>query len=147
MSRLDTICKFNYNTGQAIRISHSLPIIRSQVKLQKIIIPSLFTPSTCRPEPAVKASILCDPPTVLTRKRYMALPSPEKNRNVAIHWKKGLLILYYQCLKLQTQWQRTETKLYLHFTQFDGTDDNLHMLYHSWKHHRNQIHFLIMKLP
>ncbi len=51
-----------------------ISITRSHAKLQKIAIPSLFKPSTDRPGPAVKASILRDPLTMLTRKRSMALP-------------------------------------------------------------------------
>ncbi len=41
--------------------------------MQKTAIPSLFKPSTDRPEPAVKASIHQDQTAVLTRKRSMAL--------------------------------------------------------------------------
>ncbi len=108
MSQLEAICKFNSNTGQGICTSHSFPITRSQAELQNIGIPSLFTPSTDRPGPAVKASILRDPPSVLTRKRSTSLPplnvsQPlQKNRDVAVHRKRGLLILYYKCLTLQT---------------------------------------------
>ncbi len=43
MSQLD------YNTDQGVCTSHSFPITRYQAKLQKIAIPSLFTPSTDRP--------------------------------------------------------------------------------------------------
>ncbi len=60
--------------AQGICTSPSCPITRSQPKMQKIAIPSLFTPSTDRTGPAAKASILQDPPAVLTRKRSMALP-------------------------------------------------------------------------
>ncbi len=74
MTQLDAICKFNYNMGQGICTSHSFPITRSQSKMQKIAIPSLFKPSTDRPGPAAKASVLRDPPAVLTRKRSTALP-------------------------------------------------------------------------
>ncbi len=105
MSRLDTICKFNYNTGQGVCTSHLFPITRSQAKLQKIAIHSLFTPSTDRPRPAVNASILHVPPAVLISKKSTALlplnvsqPTPEKK----FHRKRGLLILYYHCMKLQT---------------------------------------------
>ncbi len=49
MTQLDAICKFNYNTGQGICTSHLFPITRSQAKMQKIAIPSLFKPSTDRP--------------------------------------------------------------------------------------------------
>ncbi len=87
MSQLDAICKFNYNTGQGVCTYHLFPITRYQAKLQKIAIASLFTSSTDRPGPAVKASILRDPPAVLTRKRSTALspldisqPAPEKRR-------------------------------------------------------------------
>ncbi len=87
MTQLDTICKFNYNMGQGICTSHSFPITRSQAKLQKIAIPSLFKPSTDRPGPAAKKSVLRDLPAVLTRKRSTALPPldvsqtlPEKRR-------------------------------------------------------------------
>ncbi len=75
MTQFDTICKFNYNNGQGICTSHLYPITRSPAKMQKIVIPSLFKPSTDRPEPAAKANILRDPPAVLTRKRSKALPT------------------------------------------------------------------------
>ncbi len=58
MTQLDAICKFNYKTGQDICTSHSFPITRSQAKLQKIAIPSIFKPSTDRPSTTLKASIL-----------------------------------------------------------------------------------------
>ncbi len=74
VSQLDAICMFNYNTGQGICTSHSFPITRSEAKILKIAIPSLFTPSTDRPGPAAKSRILRDPPAVLTRKRSTALP-------------------------------------------------------------------------
>ncbi len=55
--------------------------------MQKIVKPSLFKPSTDRPGPTAKASILRDPRAVLTRKRSTALPpldvsqtAPEKGR-------------------------------------------------------------------
>ncbi len=105
MSQLDAICKFNYNMGQGVCTSHLFPITRSQAKLQKIAIHSLFTPSTDRPRPAVNASILHVPPAVLISKKSTALlplnvsqPTPEKK----FHRKRGLLILYYHCMKLQT---------------------------------------------
>ncbi len=66
MTQLDAICKFNYNTGQGICTSHSFPITKSQAKMQKIAIPSLFKPSTDRPDPAAKASLLRDPLAVFT---------------------------------------------------------------------------------
>ncbi len=87
MTQLDAICKFNYNMGQGVCTSHSFPIRRSQAKMQKIAIPSLFKPSTDRPDPAAKGSVLRDPPAVFTRKRSMTLPpldvsqtAPEKRR-------------------------------------------------------------------
>ncbi len=58
ITQLDAICKFNYNTGQSICTSHSFPITRSQAKLQKIAIPSIFKPSIDRPGTTAKASIL-----------------------------------------------------------------------------------------
>ncbi len=65
--------------------------------MQKITIPNLLIPSTDRTGAAAKASILRDPPAVLTRKRSTALPpldvchtSPGK-RDVADHQRKGLL--------------------------------------------------------
>ncbi len=58
MIQLDAICKFNYSTGQGICTSHSFPITRSQAKLQKIAIPSIFKPSTDRPGPSAKGSVL-----------------------------------------------------------------------------------------
>ncbi len=99
MSQLDVICKFNYNKGQGICTSHLFPIIRSQAKIQKIAIPSLFTPSTDRPGPAAKTSILQDPPAVLTKKRSMDLPPLDVvnplliKGDLADHQRKGQLSL------------------------------------------------------
>ncbi len=47
-----------------------------------IAIPSLFKPSTDRPGPAAKASILLDPPAMLTRKRSTALPPLDVSQTV-----------------------------------------------------------------
>ncbi len=58
MTQLDAICKFNYKTGQGICTSHSFLITRSQAKLHKITIPSVFKPSTDRPDTTAKATIL-----------------------------------------------------------------------------------------
>ncbi len=87
MSQLDTICKFNYNTGQGKSTSHSFPITRSKANIQKIEIASLLMPSTDRQGPAAKAIILRDPSAVLSRKRSTALPpldvsqpAPDKRR-------------------------------------------------------------------
>ncbi len=49
--------------------------------MHKISIPSLFKPSTDRPGPAAKASVLRDPPAVLTRKRSTALPPLDVSQN------------------------------------------------------------------
>ncbi len=72
--------------GEGICTSHSFPITRSQAKLQKIR--SLFKPSIDRPGPAAKASVLRDPPAVLTRKISTTLlpldvsqNTPEKGRS------------------------------------------------------------------
>ncbi len=89
MSQLDTISKFNYNTGQGVCTSHSFPITRSQAKLQKIAIPSLFTPSIDRPGPAIKAVILRNPPAVLTRKSSMALPPLDVSQLAPEKWRNG----------------------------------------------------------
>ncbi len=89
MSQLDAICKFNYNTVQGVCTSHSFLITRSQAKLLKIAIPSLFTPSTNRPGPAVKANILWDPPAVLTRKRSTALPPLDVSQPAPEKWRCG----------------------------------------------------------
>ncbi len=98
MTQLDAICKFNYNTHQGICTSYSFPITRSQVKLQKIAIPIIFKPSTDRPATTAKASVLRDPPAVLTRST--ALPpldvsqnTPE-TQNVDNLVRKGLLSLW-----------------------------------------------------
>ncbi len=96
MTQLDAICKFNYNMGQGICTSHSFSITRSQAKLQKIAIPSLFKPSTDRPGPAAKASVLRDPLAVLIRERLTALPpldvsqtAPEKKETWTTTKEKG----------------------------------------------------------
>ncbi len=88
MTQLDCVCKFNYNTGQGICTSYLFPSTRSQAKMQKIAIPSLFNPSTDRPGPAAKARVLRDPPAVLTKKRSTALlpldvsqTTPDKRRH------------------------------------------------------------------
>ncbi len=71
MTQLDAIFKFNYN------------------KMQKIATPNLFKPSTDRPGPAAKSSVLRNQPAVLTKKRSTALPpldvsqtAPYKKRHV-----------------------------------------------------------------
>ncbi len=89
MTQLDAICKFNYNTGQGICTSYSFPITRSKAKLQKIAILSLFKPSTERHGPATMASVLRDPPAVLTRKRSIALPPLEVSKNATEKWRRG----------------------------------------------------------
>ncbi len=62
---------------------------KSHAKLQKIALPSLFKPSTGRLGTAAKASILRDPPAVLTRKRSTALPPPDISQNTPEKWKLG----------------------------------------------------------
>ncbi len=97
MTQLDTICKFNYNTGQGICTSHSFLITGSQAKMQKIAIRSLFKASIDQPGPAAEASILRDPPAVLTRKRLrpcydkMSVKTHLKKGDVDDHQRKGLL--------------------------------------------------------
>ncbi len=103
MSQLDAIWKFNYNTGQDICTSHSFPITRSQANIQKIAIPSLFKPSTDRLGPAAKASILWDPPAVLTRKRTTSLTPLDVRRP---EW------LFANTLPSQT----SQTKMYTAYT-------------------------------
>ncbi len=81
MTQLDAICKFSYNMGQGICTSHSYSITRSQAKIQKIAIPSLFKPSTDRPGPAAIASVPQDPPAVLTRKKVNGLATTRCQSN------------------------------------------------------------------
>ncbi len=81
------LCYIKYNTGQGVCTSHLFPITRSQAILQKIAIPSLFTPS--RDRPVVKASILRDPPAVLTRKRSTALPPLDVSQPAPEKWRRG----------------------------------------------------------
>ncbi len=52
-----------------------------------IAIPSYFTPSTDRPEPVIKASILRDPPAMLTRKMSTALPPLEVSQPTPEKWR------------------------------------------------------------
>ncbi len=53
----DTMCNFIYKTNQGICTKHFLPLTRSQAKLQKITIPSLFkrgaTASSSKQRPPV----------------------------------------------------------------------------------------------
>ncbi len=74
MSQLDAICQFNYDTCQGECTSHSFPVKRSQAKLQKIAIPSLFKTDTASTGSTAKASILRDPPAVMARKKLTTLP-------------------------------------------------------------------------
>ncbi len=90
----------NHSALKRIYCSHSFPITRSQAKLQKIAIPSIFKPSTDRPGTTAKVSVPHGPPAVLTRKSSAALPpldvsqnAPEK-RNMDDLLRKGLLSLW-----------------------------------------------------
>ncbi len=74
---------------QGICTSHSFPITRSHAKLQKIAIPGIFKPSTDRPGTTAKASVLRDPPAVLTRKRSTAMPPPDVSQNAPEKQKRG----------------------------------------------------------
>ncbi len=80
MFYLDDICKFNYDTLQGVCTSHSFPLTRSQAKIQKIAIPSLFkaNPATSGSNP--KASVLKDPPAIMASKRSTALPPINLNQ-------------------------------------------------------------------
>ncbi len=89
MSQLDAICQFNYDNCQGVCTSHSFPVTRSQAKLQKIAIPSLFKTNTASTGLTVKVCILRKPPAATARKRLTALPpldvsqsAPEKRRCV-----------------------------------------------------------------
>ncbi len=75
MSYLDSMCAFNYATNQGICTKHSFPLTRSQAKLQKIAITSLFKGGTMVSGPKQRPpSLLRDPPSVLAGKRSTALP-------------------------------------------------------------------------
>ncbi len=74
MSHLDNICQYNYKTNQGLCNLHSFPFTRSQGKLQKVAIPSLFGIDQATAKPSQKPSILRDPPSVIARKRSTALP-------------------------------------------------------------------------
>ncbi len=54
MSQLDDICQFNYDTFQGVCTSHSFPLTKSQAKLKKIAIPSLFKTDTAKSGPTPK---------------------------------------------------------------------------------------------
>ncbi len=76
MSQLDSICQINYDTCKGVCTSHSFAVTRTQAKLHKIVIPSLFKTNTASTGPSVMAS-----------KRLTALPpldisqsAPEKRR-------------------------------------------------------------------
>ncbi len=42
MSYLDKICAYNYATKEGNCTQHSFPLTRSHLKVQKIVLPSLF---------------------------------------------------------------------------------------------------------
>ncbi len=65
LSHLDDICQFNYDTFQGICTAHSFPVTRSQAKLQKIAIPSLFKRNSATCGPKQKPSVPRDPPAVM----------------------------------------------------------------------------------
>ncbi len=71
MTKIDGLCQYDYITNTGI-CSHSFPLTRSQSKLQQVAIPNLFQPDTRGP--AHKASIIRDPPAVITRERSTAVP-------------------------------------------------------------------------
>ncbi len=77
---MDNICNYNYDTKQGICTSHSFPLTRSQAKVQKIAIPSLYKTDKATSGPSQKASILRDPPAVMARNRSTDLSQtvPEK---------------------------------------------------------------------
>ncbi len=74
MSHLDNICQYNYKTNQGLCNLHSFPLTRSQAKLQKVAIPSLFGTDQATAKPSQKPTILQDPPSLMARKRSTALP-------------------------------------------------------------------------
>ncbi len=71
MSHLDNICQYNYKTNQGLCNLHSFPFTRSQAKLQKVAIPSLFGTAEATAKPSQKPSILRDPPAVMARKSQL----------------------------------------------------------------------------
>ncbi len=73
MSHIDNICQDNYKTNQGLCNLHSFPLTRSQAKLQKVTIPSLFGTDQATVKPSQKPSILRDPPSIMARKRSTAL--------------------------------------------------------------------------
>ncbi len=72
------MCPFDYATNQGLCTQHSFPLTRSQAKVQKIAMPSLFKGGTMvigsiqRPP-----SLLRDPPAVLVSKRSSELQPAE----------------------------------------------------------------------
>ncbi len=129
MTQLDAICNFNYNTGQGICTSHSFPITRSQAKLQKIAIPNIFKPSTDRPGTSGKASILQDPPAVLTRKRSMAFPPLDVSQNALEKQKHGQLPKKRAIEPIVTLPEATDVEA-------EDQNDSLPTLYRQRPHHR-----------
>ncbi len=61
ISYLDSMCNFNYETQQGICTKHSFPLTRSQAKLQKIAIPSLFKGGMMASGPKQRPSLIRDP--------------------------------------------------------------------------------------
>ncbi len=80
MSHLDDIFQFNYDTLSGVCMFHSFPLMRSQAKLQKIAIPSLFKTNPAPSGPNPKASVLRDPPAIVASKRSTALPLIDLNQ-------------------------------------------------------------------
>ncbi len=63
MSYLDDMCANNYDTQQGYCTQHSFPLTRSQSKVQKIVLPSLFkSGKTATGSPTKPPSVLRDPP-------------------------------------------------------------------------------------
>ncbi len=87
MSYLDNMCNFNYKTQQGICTKHSFPLMRSQAKLQKIAIPTLFKGGMTTICPKKRPSLLRDPPDVLAGKRSTA-PTPA-DLGTTTHKKRG----------------------------------------------------------
>ncbi len=117
-----------------------------RIKVFVLTIPSLFTPRTDRPGPAAKASILREPPAVLTRKRSMALPpldvsqpSPEKQKCDCPPKKKATVPIAELPDPVDVVGEDLNDTLPTLYS-----DDNQHQPHHRWKLHLHLIHFLMI---
>ncbi len=77
ITQIDNVCQFDYKTNSGLCNQHSFPLTRSQAKLHKVVIPSLFKADQSTTRSTQKASILRDPPADMASKRSTALPPLE----------------------------------------------------------------------